>query len=456
MIVFDFKYSLIEGLKRLDAEYYNPKYLDIVKSIRKLNSAKIQELFTIELGPAYASKKIGVKDGISISKIGDVTNKRKITEWELLDENEFLKFGSRRVGHNDILLTLTGDPPDVGKVNMPYTEFDDPNLEIAFNQRVAKLKSKYINQYYLYAALSVEYFRIRFEQCAFGIRQRNVSIPDLKSAYVFLADKNEQIEIGNLIREHFRLKKLSDSLYTLATQFLEQELGLDKISFGNQQGYIAKYNEIITNNRADADYFQSKYRILEEYIASINTLSLSSICNLQKGYEVGSSAYTDEGPLFIRVSNLTVDGFKTGNSDKYISRETYKKYKEFQPEIEDLLLTKDGTIGVCYVVDEEVEGVISSGIMKLKMKNSDIPKEYLALAINSKICQMQAERECSGALISHWKPEQIRKLRIPILDFDTMLKISDLVVDSKRAKKESQKLLEKAKSRVEELIEQSI
>ena len=91
--------------------------------------------------------------------------------------------------------------------------------------------------------------------------------------------------------------------------------------------------------------------------------------------------------------------------------------------------------------------------MNLALNDTSIPKEYLALVINSQICQMQADRDCSGALITHWKPEQIRKMKIPILSSETMGHLADLVTRSKAARKECKQLLEQAKNRVEELIE---
>ena len=57
MVSFNLKYSEIEGLTRLDPEYYNPKYNDVVKKVRNLNSVKLSTILNIELGPAYSSKK---------------------------------------------------------------------------------------------------------------------------------------------------------------------------------------------------------------------------------------------------------------------------------------------------------------------------------------------------------------------------------------------------------------
>jgi hypothetical protein len=455
MVIFDFKYSDIEGLSRLDAEYYNPKYIDKVKLVRNINSKKVSEVFNIELGPAYSSKKIGSNDGIPISKIGDVTNKRAPKNWDLLSVDEFNKYGKKNIKQCDIIMTLTGDPPDVGKTNMPFTIFDEKKSIYAFNQRVAKLEAKEYDPFYLFAVLSTEYFRIRFEQCAFGIRQRNVSIPDLKSAYIFIAEEDHRNEISKLIKEHFRLNNLANNLQYQANELLQQELRLDKISFKSTKSYIATFSEIINNNRSDADFYQTKFKQLAKHLDTLNTVYLGSICSFLKGFEVGTPAYTDFGPTFIRVSNLTKDGFSFGNSDKYISEETFKNLKKYQPKIGDILLTKDGTIGTCNVVDEEVQGIISSGIMNLTLNDTDIPKEYLALVINSQICQMQADRDCSGALITHWKPEQIRKLKIPILEKETMIKLAELVSNSKIARKQSKELLAQAKSRVEQLIEEA-
>ena len=65
------------------------------------------------------------------------------------------------------------------------------------------------------------------------------------------------------------------------------------------------------------------------------------------------------------------------------------------------------------------------------------------------------ERDCSGALIVHWKPKDIAALKIPILSNSIMNKLAELAIKSKQAKRESQQLLEQAKTRVEQLIEEA-
>jgi len=62
-----------------------------------------------------------------------------------------------------------------------------------------------------------------------------------------------------------------------------------------------------------------------------------------------------------------------------------------------------------------------------------IETEYLALCVNSMIGQMQIERDAGGSVIVHWKPEQIKKLWVPILPKSTQREIADLVHQSRQA-----------------------
>lgn len=193
MICFTLSTTEIEGLTRLDPDYYQPHYRNRTSALVRVSSSSLKRECAISMGPAYSSLSFGSNDGVRIAKIGDVTNRREDEEWDQLTDIEFARFGMVSLSKDDILLTMTGDPPDVGKVFMPYTSFSSDRV-LAFNQRVARLRSKTANQFYLYAFLSSERFRLRIEQLALGIRQRNVSVPDLKSAYVFLPNDRQDIE----------------------------------------------------------------------------------------------------------------------------------------------------------------------------------------------------------------------------------------------------------------------
>ena len=179
------------------------------------------------------------------------------------------------------------------------------------------------------------------------------------------------------------------------------------------------------------------------------------IIGFQKGIEVGSENYEDEGKLFIRVSNLSVNGF-VERDQKYINDELYQQLKgTYEPKVGDFLLTKDATPGIAYVVKEPIKGIIASGILKLKINEREINKEYLALCINSLFGKLQIERDGGGSVITHWKPEQIKRLAIPILPNKIQQKIASLIKQSHEARKKAKELLEIAKRSVEIAIERN-
>ncbi|MFQ6063284.1 MAG: restriction endonuclease subunit S, partial [Methanosarcinales archaeon] len=142
---------------------------------------------------------------------------------------------------------------------------------------------------------------------------------------------------------------------------------------------------------------------------------------------------------------------------KYISEELYQQLKNgYEPRVGDFLLTKDATPGIAYVIKEPIERIIASGILRLTINEGEINKEYLALCINSIIGKMQIERDGGGSVITHWRPEQIKKLQVPILPKETQQKIASFVQQSHEARRKAKELLEEAKRNVEEAIENEI
>ena len=76
--------------------------------------------------------------------------------------------------------------------------------------------------------------------------------------------------------------------------------------------------------------------------------------------------------------------------------------------------------------------------------------------INSMVGRLQIERDGRGSVITHWRPEQIKNLQIPILPPETQQKIASIVRQSYETRRKAKELLEKAKRKVEEAIENEI
>lgn len=452
--------QLSEYFGRIDAEFYKPVSLNADKIIKDQKHQKLGHMVADGYRVVYESTKILNPDQIDFendARFLQATNISTDGLWIEVDDigyvnvRDWNRYPKGRIEHGEVLIEVKGQAEKVTIVQ----EYVPERTLVTGSVFKLSLKKDTISHEYLFAFFSSKYGKVLRDRTKVNTLIAYVSKPELYRIPVPIPNAEKHDKITQLVKDSFTEQKQSKDLYTQATQLLEDALGLNNIEFKKEKSYTASFSEVVSNNRADADYYQTKYRQLAEHLETIQTIRLGSICNITKGFEVGSAAYTESGPLFIRVSNLNREGFVQGNSDKYISQSLYNSLKSYQPNIGDILLTKDGTIGTCYVVDEEIDGIISSGILNLYVIDSSIPKEYLALVINSKACSMQANRDCSGALILHWKPEEIRKLRIPILSDQLMNQLAELASQSKMARKQSKELLEQAKQEVETLIEQA-
>jgi type I restriction enzyme, S subunit len=175
---------------------------------------------------------------------------------------------------------------------------------------------------------------------------------------------------------------------------------------------------------------------------------------VKKSIEPGSDAYQEEGVPFIRVSNLN----KMGLSEPDIHLDGTKYKDVIKPLKDTILISKDGTVGIAYKVTEDTNAITSGAILHLSIKpekRDDVKPDYLTLVLNSKVVQMQAERDAGGSILQHWKPSEIEQVEIPIIDIQIQEKIASLVSESFTLKKQSEQLLETAKRAVEIAIEEN-
>jgi restriction endonuclease S subunit len=152
-----------------------------------------------------------------------------------------------------------------------------------------------------------------------------------------------------------------------------------------------------------------------------------------------------EGVPFVRVADLTKFGITKPSIflDKYIFKDVIR------PKQDTILMSKDGSIGIAYKVEKDEDFITSGAILHLQITNDSILPDYLTLVINSKVVQMQAERDAGGSIIQHWKPSEISNVVIPILPMEKQQEISQKVQESFRLRNESKRLLNVAKTAVE-------
>jgi Restriction endonuclease S subunits len=449
MAVFNvIKLSELEGAKRLDAEYYKPEYLELLFRLRKVGCVRVKDV-AFPIRRKFKPKKGEYFDYIEISEVDLTTgefNTSKIIEEEAPDRAQWV------VNKDDILIST------VRPIRNAVAIIKEERKNLVCSSGFCVLHPKTIQANYLFLYLKTPFIAKLLNRYTTATEYPAVNWNDVLNIPIYVGSKEFQMKISLIIDKSFALLKQSRYLYSQAEFLLLEELGLKDFKPKYEKTYTAKLFDAFSPHRIDAEYFQPAYEEVIEKLRE-NNIELQPlrkfILSIQKGIEPGSENYRDEGKPFIRVSNLSKYGF-TDRDQKYLSEELYQQLREtYEPKQGDFLLTKDATPGIAYVVKEQIEGIISSGILRLQINDSEINKEYLALCINSIVGKMQVERDCGGSVILHWKPEQVKRLQIPLLPLSIQQEIASLVQQSHEARKKAKELLEIAKRAVEIAIENS-
>ena len=447
-------YSIIQKSQlghtnRIDAEYYQPIFLDLENNLHKFRSDLLEKVALVNGGKRLPVEETFSDLGVPYVRIVDIYNTFiEIDDVELISEDLHELLKQYQIKFKDILITIVGNT--VGLVGYNQLNLDRLN----FTENCARIRTTALLPEYLLVVLLSQVGQLQVQREKVGTAQPKLSLDRLRKFLIPVSNNNFQITIKGYVGKALSCTEQSKLLYKQAEELLLEELGLRNIVFEEELSYVVNSSDVFANNRVDPEYFQPKYQKLIEKIKSQNTKTLGELVSIKKGFEPGSEAYQEEGKLFIRVSSVSKLGIEEADQ-KYLSEDLYQKLKkDFEPKLGDILLTKDATPGIAYVIKEPLEGIISGGILDLKVKDN-IESEYLALCISSIVGQWQAQRDAGGSIIAHWKPEQVKNLIIPILPNDTQEKIAELVRKSHEARKKSKELLDQAKRRVEEMIEKT-
>lgn len=350
------------------------------------------------------------------------------------------------VKRNSVLMSIVGT---VGKASIV-------NVDIMANtdRNVATIKdiNEEINPFFLSTFLNCKYGNFQTKRFSTGNVQPLLNLSQVKKIivpYLTLIQKS----IEELIKKSHSNLELSKSNYNQAEQTLLQTLNLHNWQSTQQATAVKSFsNSFAISGRLDAEYYQPKYDELLQIISNVNHKNLGNIATFKKSIEPGSDAYQTEGIPFIRVSDISKFGLS--HPEIHLDRAEFD-IALLKPKKDAILLSKDGSVGIAYKVEQDLDVITSSALLHLTITDTEVLPDYLTLVLNSKLTQMQAERDAGGSIIQHWRPDEIKQVLIPILPMETQIELSKQIKQSFKLRQESTKLIDIAKQAVEIAIEQS-
>ena len=298
---------------RIDAEYWLPSFIknsQLVDEDKKIKDFISRDISNIKSSPIYKNFEYLEISNISLNSFEYETI--KIQEGEEPDRAHYI------LEKGDVVVSTV-------RPNRNAVALIDRSGIIG-SSGLAVLRAKNIEPEYLFAFCKTDYFI----QCLMRKNKASmypaVSNTDILETALFVPSKSFRKIIRENIRQAVSYAEKSKNMFAKAQTLLLSELGLTHYKPRHQLSFIKQYSDIEREGRMDAEYFQPKYEELikkiKNYKGGWNTLG--NLGKLEKGTEVGSKEYSEQGIPFIRVSNLHP---KEINEEKYISETLYYEIK---------------------------------------------------------------------------------------------------------------------------------
>lgn len=286
------------------------------------------------------------------------------------------------------------------------------------NVALFKTSESKLSPVYLRYLLDSNFIKSQFEIVARGGVQNFVSLDILKNLYVpkneeqdkiasFLDDRTAEIDI--IISQKL---KLIDCLQE------EKQVLIDNIvTQGVDKNVRLKYSGIEWIGEIPEEWNIKRLKFNTYIKARVGWHGLKS----DEFYFEGEGAFCITGTDFKN---------KIINWDKCykVPFERYDEDPYIQLKEDDLLITKDGTIGkVALVKNLEGKATLNSGVFVVRPKNEDYINEYLYWILQSKVMTEFVNLTSRGSTIIHLYQDTFQNMFIPIPSIEEQKQIVDFL-----------------------------
>lgn len=431
---------------RIDAEFFKKDYVKYLNRIRKKGVIKIGDVSFVTDG-IHESIDFDSESRINlISAKSPKENFFDLSSNHHISETQHLKNPRTSLQKDDVIISTVGTIGNCAVVN--------ENILPANSDRhvgIVRLKEK-ILPYFLSTFILSKYGRFQTFRESTGNVQLNLFIYKIKEIVVPDLSLNFQKEIECICRKAFTNRQSSFFNYTQAETLLLQNLGLADFSPSTEAVNIKSFSESFgSSGRLDAEYYQKKYEDHQSLIHSYpNGYEAFSVACELKDKNFNPEDKTEY--KYIELSNIGKSGEIT-DCTTALGEELPTRARR-KVETNDVVISSiEGSLESCALVTSEYDNALcSTGFFIVNSKK--LNSETLLVLFKSKPMQALLKKGCSGTILTAISKTELEQIPIPLIDANTQNKIKTLINESFKLKKQSEHLLEVAKTAVEIAIEQ--
>lgn len=349
----------------------------------------------------------------------------------------------------------------LGKIAQIPLRYDEVNISqniigVAFNCE------DYIRKYiflYLTTPLAInQILRVSKQH-----NQNKLTLPDIRNLAIPLLTEEKMQYYAKVVEELSILENDSYNLLLESKALFRKYLNIDFDDIKTEFCFNSKLSSIRAESFFSPQFSNPLYNDTIKQFEKFTTKSLRELVDGFSGDEVGSDNYAlyqekiDSDIPFIRTSDIVnheIDNYP----DFYIANEIYTSLDQ-KLQTDDIIFSKDGSIGNCALITDNDKVIISSGFSILRMKEDSVISPYYlfcALSIEEIGGYQASKRTVVAATIPHLRPDNLLKIVIPILPEKERNQIEQIVNLSFLKKSERKRKLDEIKKELEIEFESTV
>jgi type I restriction enzyme S subunit len=363
---------------------------------------------------------------------------------------------SRRLQPGDIVLEKSGGGQNqpVGRVALFEADDGEPYSFSNFTAAIrvidpSVLDFRYLHKYLYWLHLSGQTAGMQ----SHSTNIRNLRMPTYKGQLIPVPSPHEQLRIAEALDRAFDAvavarKKVERNLLN-AQELLASELDAAVRGLGHSRTTgDASVKELLeeieeARTRAAAEGRAKRLKAAVEPAASAGPFPLPAhwvwrpLGSLTVGISDGvhsTPKYIADGVPFVTVRNLTAGPGISLEDVRFISQEDHAEFiKRTHPERGDILISKDGTIGVVRRIETDVDFSIFVSVALVKPALPQIG-QFLTYALSAPSIQSQMVPQ--GAALKHIYLTDLRQLPMPVPPVSEQQRIAarlDAITEAQRS-----------------------
>lgn len=411
---------------------------------------RLEECFVLENGYAFKSKDF-IETGIPVIKIKNVKAGCFVdNNFSYVDERFIDEKPSKVARENDVLITMSGNRHDgnaetwVGKVALFTKE-----KRYLINQRVGALRLKDgvdIDPIFVAYSLSAWKYQNWFISIANSSGgQANISPNQILSTSILLPPIGEQKAIAHILStldDKIELnRQMNETLEAVAqalfkSWFVDFDPVIDNaLLAGKAIPEPLKQRAEMRQTQLDSgkantnseinDLFPSEFEFTEELgwiPKGWRVRPLPELMDFLEGPGIRNWQYTEEedGINFINIRCIQSGDINLKTANKITREEAFGKYKHFQLEVDDIIMSASGTLGrYAFVRQEHLPLSLNTSVIRFRPINGVSTLYYIAGYIDTKL-QWELETRASGSVQRNFGPMHLKKITMFVPDINVL------------------------------------